>query len=804
MASSAAGQNPAKSPAHARTGLEREDELASENPELDPHSPFYSRFAVSPEETSNFLSLLTFTWLDPLIWAGFKKPILSHDAYPLPSDIRANRLYEKTFLRSWEAEKERTRVSGKQTEPSLVRAGWKSFRSTWLKGSLCRFTGDFTQVISPILLQRLIAYLTTIYTYYFLGPPYPGAPPPSNGIGYAYAAGILGLQLLNSICINHFWSFSQKTGLQVRTSLIAAVFAKCLKLSQAARTQFSAGRAVNTLSVDTSRLDRTLAEAQSLWASPLLVIEIGIVLCINLGVPAAFVGLAILFVMIPLRYVRFSSCVLKTWSFTLVISSGTLMKKTMSLRKRANKLTDQRVKVTGEVVNGIRVLKFQGWERAMLSHLADLRQQELAILREASMVRAFVMSIYVLQPVIASMGMFATYAALGGEMNAAVILGSLAYMNVLRFPLMSLPTSISTVGDAIVSIKRLQGLLLADELDTEPPNFDGVGIGANGSVPEMVVKVEGGPKVAPGVSPGDTDNAIVVSKATFMWQNPEEAVPKLVTAKSKKGKVDPNNLTFSAGNATIAGNATMAATYGPRTGLFGRCSQTKTIVDPVALELPANLRTQSPSESETDKFSSLRNINLVIPRGKLVCIVGPVGSGKSSLLMALAGEMKQVGGKLSFPGLVTEEDADTKVPVIAYVAQIAWIMNATVRENITLGSVTRYDEERYWETIRVCALERDLELLSNGDLTDIGERGINLSGGQKQRISLARAVYSSNVNELLFLDDPLSAVDAHVGKHILHEAVLGVLKGKTIAMATVSSRKLSEFPWRSSDRSFFS
>lgn len=165
-------------------------------------------------------------------------------------------------------------------------------------------------------------------------------------------------------------------------------------------------------------MDRTLAEAQSLWASPLLVLEIMVVLIVNLGAPAALVGLAILLVMIPM--------------------SGTLMKKTMALRKQANKMTDARVKVTGEIVNGIRVLKFQGWERAMLAHLAELRQKELEILRKASMVRAFVMSIYVLQPVLAGMGMFATFAALGGTMNAAVILGSLAYMNVLRFPLMSL------------------------------------------------------------------------------------------------------------------------------------------------------------------------------------------------------------------------------------------------------------------------------------------------------------------------------------------------------------------------------
>lgn len=520
------------------------------------------------------------------------------------------------------------------------------------------------------------------------------------------------------------------------------------------------------MSVDTSRLDRTLAEAQSLWASPLLVIEVMVVLCLNLGPASAFVGLAILLVMIPL--------------------SGALMKKTMAYRKAANKLTDARVKVTGELVNGIRVIKFQGWESAMLKHLAGLRHEELTIVRKAAIVRAFVMSVYVLQPVLAGMGMFAVYAALGGHMDAAIILGSLAYMNVLRFPLMSLPTSISTVGDAMISIKRLQALLVAEELDKEPPNEK-----AN----------EGAKPTKSAVA----DPAIVVQNATFAWQNPEGAAPALPAKK----QVDQNNLTFNAGpsssgakSLTMTSTSRPSASFGPRFGLFGRRNAPTPNADDLSrLEagrtvplVPMNGGLGSPADAiaaavkaadgpaELDKFSSLRNVCLSIPRGKLTCVVGPVGSGKSSLLMALAGEMKMVGGRLEFPDFLPDSNAATTLPVIAYCAQVAWIMNATVRENITLGSATRFDEAKYWEAVRVCALERDLELLANGDLTDIGERGINLSGGQKQRISLARAVYS--LHQLLFLDDPLSAVDAHVGKHILHEAILGVLKGKTIVMAT--------------------
>lgn len=113
---------------------------------------------------------------------------------------------------------------------------------------------------------------------------------------------------------------------------------------------------------------------------------------------------------------------------------------------------------------------------------------------------------------------------------------------------------------------------------------------------------------------------------------------------------------------------------------------------------------------------------------------------------------------------------------ISYVPQLAWIQNATVRDNIIFGK--NYDEELYNKILESCALVTDLKLLSGGDLTEIGEKGINLSGGQKQRINLSRAVY--NNSDIYLLDDPLSAVDAHVGKHIFDEVIgpYGFLKDK--------------------------
>ncbi|NXK73375.1 MRP3 protein, partial [Amazona guildingii] len=167
---------------------------------------------------------------------------------------------------------------------------------------------------------------------------------------------------------------------------------------------------------------------------------------------------------------------------------------------------------------------------------------------------------------------------------------------------------------------------------------------------------------------------------------------------------------------------------------------------------------------------SLKDINLLVPSGALVAVVGHVGCGKSSLVSALLGEMEKLEGEVAVKGSV------------AYVPQQAWIQNATLKDNILFGQAP--NEQKYQNVLEACALKTDLEVLPGGDQTEIGEKGINLSGGQRQRVSLARAVYSNS--DIYLLDDPLSAVDSHVAKHIFDKVIGpdGVLKGKTRILVT--------------------
>ncbi|EOY23416.1 hypothetical protein QUC31_008251 [Theobroma cacao] len=174
------------------------------------------------------------------------------------------------------------------------------------------------------------------------------------------------------------------------------------------------------------------------------------------------------------------------------------------------------------------------------------------------------------------------------------------------------------------------------------------------------------------------------------------------------------------------------------------------------------------SWEENSSKPTLRNITLDVTMGEKVAVCGEVGSGKSTLLASILGEVPNVQGSIQAFGK------------IAYVSQTAWIQTGTIQDNILFGSAM--DRQRYEETLERCSLVKDLELMPYGDLTEIGERGVNLSGGQKQRIQLARALYQDA--DIYLLDDPFSAVDAHTATSLFNDYVMEALSGKAVLLVT--------------------
>uniref|UniRef100_A0AAQ5ZB04 ATP-binding cassette, sub-family C (CFTR/MRP), member 9 n=1 Tax=Amphiprion ocellaris TaxID=80972 RepID=A0AAQ5ZB04_AMPOC len=192
---------------------------------------------------------------------------------------------------------------------------------------------------------------------------------------------------------------------------------------------------------------------------------------------------------------------------------------------------------------------------------------------------------------------------------------------------------------------------------------------------------------------------------------------------------------------------------------------------------------------------TLSDINIRIPTGQLTMIVGQVGCGKSSLLLAMLGEMQAIEGRVYWRSLNSSNagfERNIKYSV-AYAAQKSWLLNATVEENITFGSP--FNKQRYKAVIDACSLQPDIDLLPFGDQTEIGERGINLSGGQRQRICVARALYQ-NTN-IVFLDDPFSALDIHLSDHLMQEGILKFLQDdkRTVVLVTHKLQYLIHADW---------
>uniref|UniRef100_A0A8C2LBD4 ATP-binding cassette, sub-family C member 9 n=1 Tax=Cricetulus griseus TaxID=10029 RepID=A0A8C2LBD4_CRIGR len=197
-------------------------------------------------------------------------------------------------------------------------------------------------------------------------------------------------------------------------------------------------------------------------------------------------------------------------------------------------------------------------------------------------------------------------------------------------------------------------------------------------------------------------------------------------------------------------------------------------------------------------LATLSNIDIRIPTGQLTMIVGQVGCGKSSLLLAILGEMQTLEGKVYWSNVNESEPSFEATRSrsrysVAYAAQKPWLLNATVEENITFGSP--FNRQRYKAVTDACSLQPDIDLLPFGDQTEIGERGINLSGGQRQRICVPRALYQ-NTN-IVFLDDPFSALDIHLSDHLMQEGILKFLQDdkRTVVLVTHKLQYLTHADW---------
>ncbi|XP_021729901.1 ABC transporter C family member 2-like [Chenopodium quinoa] len=581
---------------------------------------------ICPERHVNIFSKILFSWMNPLMELGYKRPLTEKDVWKLDTWDQTETLISK-FQSCWV-------VESRKPKPWLLRPLNRSLGGRFWWGGFWKIGNDLSQFVGPLLLNSLLTSMQE------------GDP---AWIGYIYAFSIFVGVVLGVLCEAQYFQNVMRVGYRLRSTLVAAVFRKSLRLTHESRKKIATGKITNMMTTDAESLQQVCQSLHTVWSAPFRIVIAMVLLYKELGV-ASIVGALMLVLLFPIQ--------------TYIIS------KMQKLTKEGLQRTDKRIGLMNEILAAMDTVKCYAWETSFQGKVQTLRADELSWFCKAQLLAALNSFILNSIPVMVTVVSFGMFSLLGGELTPARAFTSLSLFAVLRFPLFMLPNIITQVVNANVSLKRLEELLLAEERVLLP-----------------------NPPLDPALP------AVSIKNGNFSW----------------------------------------------------------------------DLKAEKPT---------LANINLDIPVGSLVAIVGGTGEGKTSLISAMLGEV---------PALSSDTSAVIR-GTVAYVPQVSWIFNATVRDNILFGSV--FEPAKYETSLNVTALKQDLELLPGGDLTEIGERGVNISGGQKQRVSMARAVYSKS--DVYIFDDPLSALDAHVGRQVFEKCIKEELSGRTRVLVTNQLHFLSQ------------
>ncbi|XP_023513457.1 ABC transporter C family member 8 isoform X2 [Cucurbita pepo subsp. pepo] len=601
--------------------------------------PLLDKQKEEPESSSSSIgqaglfSKLIFSWINPLLSLGYSRALTLADVPPLDSEDEAEFSYQR-FSDVWDSLLRENGSSGSGN--FAFQAIKKVHMNENVLIAFYTLLRTLSVVVSPLILFAFVEYLT------------------GNERNLRDGVTIVGLlivcKVFESLGQRHWFFESRRSGMKMRSALMAAVYRKLLKLSSLGRMNHSAGEIVNYIAVDAYRMGEFPWWFHTSWAS-------GLQLVLSIAVLFWVVGAGAFLGLVPLIICGFLSVPfaksLQKCQFHFMVAQ------------------DERLRSTSEVLNNMKIIKLQSWEEKFQSLIDSLREKEFKWLKEMQMQKTYNSILYWIYPTIVSAVVF--YGCVlfqSSPLNASTIFTVLATMRTVSEPMRMLPEALSILIQVKVSFDRLNTFLLDDELNKN----------------EVIEN-----------SSNDLDKMIKIRNGNFAW--------------------DPESGTLT-----------------------------------------------------------LKEVDLDIERGQKVAVCGSVGAGKSSLLLAILGEIPKLTGSVQVKRS------------IAYVSQTAWIQSGTIRENILNGKPM--DTGRYKNAIKACALDEDINSFDHGDLTEIGQRGLNMSGGQKQRIQLARAVY--NDADIYLLDDPFSAVDAHTAATLFDECAMTALDKKTVVLVTHQVEFVSE------------
>ncbi|KAI4375002.1 hypothetical protein MLD38_012926 [Melastoma candidum] len=604
----------------------------------DLHEPLLSaRMKDSRSDLHNacFFSRLIFSWVNPLLRRGYSGLLELNDIPPVVSKDESVVAFQR-FSQAWES---LLRDECSNTKGNLViNAVAKTFFKENIVIGFFALLKTVSVVLSPLLLQRFVKYCSRQEE--------------NANEGLKIIGSLVLLKLVQSFSHRHWQFESRRSGMRIRSALMAATYQKQLKLSSPARQRHSTGEIVNFISVDAYRMVEFPRWFHYFWSLLLQLLSAVVILWTVVGV-GALPGT------IPLLVFGFLNFPLAK---TLQKCQSCLMK-----------AKDDRLRLTSEILNNMKIIKIQSWEAKFKEMIQSRRDTEIKWLTVDMFTKPYGTLLYWLSPTVVTSIVFLGCIVLGSvPLDAGTIFTILASLRNMAEPVKVIPDALTYMIQTKVSFDRINRFLLEDET--------GIDKTFRLAYPELSRSIH-----------------LEIVCGDFAW-DPESA--RLTLA----------GITFDAKN------------------------------------------------------------------GEKIAVCGPVGSGKSTLLCALLGEIPKTSGTVNVFGSV------------AYVSQTSWIQSGTIRDSILFGKPM--EETRYEMAVRSCALDKDISGFEYGDLTEIGQRGINLSGGQKQRIQLARAVY--NDADIYLLDDPFSAVDPETATILFNECIMGALQEKLVILVTHQVGILSE------------
>ncbi|XP_043486989.1 probable multidrug resistance-associated protein lethal(2)03659 [Polistes fuscatus] len=516
-------------------------------------------------------------------------------------------------------------------------------------------------------------------------------------LGYAFG---LILDIVVTVIVNHHVQLrSQEIGMQIRVACSSLVYRKILRLNKISLTlTTNGGQIINILSNDMSRFDLVSPYLHYVCIAPIQVIHNFVTTTLIMWTMvgnSVFIAIGcFLLISLPIH------------GYFPILSNR--------VRASIAILTDKRIQVMSEFINGIQVIKMYCWENLFSKFLMVTRIAEMKKIRLAAIIRALSLSMLVYTERIALFVFMVAYALMNGTLNPEHTYLLATFINILQLTLI---------------MYTLQGLMLWNETKI---SFN--------RIQEFLMLEE------------------VISTTETSWTRAKY--------KKRRYKNDLESCRIILKNEEPVIN-----------------------VEPIK---PASIQLIRVSANWTSNKlpPTLCNVNLKVDSGQLCILFGQVGAGKTALLYVLLKELPLGAGSINIlQNTKTKMESQTDLKQffidnpnikISYASQEPWLFDGTIKENILFGR--EYDGKRYMDVTRVCALNKDFQQLPQGDMSFVGEKGVMLSGGQKARINLARAVYKQA--DIYLLDDPLSAVDAKVARHIFTKCISEYLRGTTRILAT--------------------